>query len=125
MSKQKRTLAVDEFIRERNKEPDRYGFMVEDPLNAHAGYKSGFEVGELSAGHLPKMSDAALEGRLVQYERDYAFERDPQLRGEFKTEVARTKAEIKRRKDQRVKEAIEKAFPGSESAIAVLSAEAA
>jgi len=58
---------------------------------------------------LSKYADRQLEGRLAHYEREYLFERDARLRNDFKIEVDKTKAEIRRRQLMRFEEA-ERAF---------------
>lgn len=47
---------------------------------------------------LRNFTDAALQGYLATFERDYTFERDPITRNALKSEVNRAKREIERRK---------------------------
>jgi hypothetical protein len=64
-----------------------------------------FLTDDVTQSDLAKYPLHQLEARLIQYERDYTFERNPKLRAEFKGEVDRTRVEINRRKMYATREA--------------------
>lgn len=108
MSKKTRTLAVDDHINETLKEPDRYAFEGES--SHEPGTIEALEDND-RANPLFRMTDAALEGRLTYYQREYAFNRSQTAWRSAKSEVSRTEREIGRRKIVKRREA-EKAFQG-------------
>lgn len=57
-----------------------------------------FHTKDITESNLSKLAQPQLEGRLNYYEREYLFERNPQIRTECKREIERTRTEIRRRK---------------------------
>lgn len=57
-----------------------------------------FLTEDVTQSDLSKYALPQLEARLIQYERDYTFERHPKRRTEYKAEVDRTRIEINRRR---------------------------
>ena len=58
----------------------------------------GFHTEEVTESDLSNYHQKQLEARLNYYEREYLFERNPQIRAECKREVDRTRTELNRRK---------------------------
>lgn len=58
----------------------------------------GFHTEEVTEADLSNYHTKQLEARLNYYEREYIFERNPQIRAECKREVDRTRNELARRK---------------------------
>lgn len=57
-----------------------------------------FLLAEVKHSDLTKYTDAALAGRFADYDRRYTFERDVDIRAEYKQEAERTAGEISRRR---------------------------
>lgn len=103
VKKNTRTQASDELIRENLKEPDRYAF--EETPDERFIVPEGDEEQERHTS-LFKMTDAALEGRLLYYEREHLFARDQNTKRLATFDISRTKAEITRRKAEKRTDAV-------------------